>query len=599
MFKHSNYTWYTHNLGGFDVVFILKILLNNYTKTNVQFKDSKPLSIKVSVTTKNNKNKINTKNIVFKDSYKIQPLSIRSLIKEMDITTKKLYFPYLFMKIDNMNYEGTLPDKSFFEDIPELEYKKIADEFKDKIWILRDELLKYMKNDIVSLYQIIDKFSKEIYELENLNITSVSTLSSIALNTYLTNYYNKKNTPIHIPRYANYLDIKNAYFGGRVEVFKGYVENIYIYDVVSLYPYCMLKELPIGEIYRSTDINIDNYFGFCYATVNVPRGIKAPILPFRMDSGGLIYPTGNWSGWYTSEILKKARDTQNVNIQVHHGYKMDKSKELFSKYVEKYSKIKIKAEKEGNNAKRCTAKLMLNSLYGRLGLKYDPYRIDFVSPSDADLISINHEVIDRLSIDNYIDLIKYTTAPSEFLKEINREEYNKLKSKTDLNGEHAVRALTIPAMITSHGSIFMNPFLNLPDNPCYYTDTDSLFMKYPLEDKFVGTELGKFSFKGIAKRAYFISPKTYCLIMEDDTVILKCKGLDNKLLNENHFKDLLSGNNVTFDTRKIFTNIKKGTGGIKSMNFTIKPEINNRKSINNEQLNFDTEPYHVIDGEVQ
>lgn len=88
MLKHSNYTWYTHNLGGFDVVFILKILLNNYTKTNVQFKDGKPLSFKVSVTTKNNKNKINTKNIVFKDSYKIQPLSIRSLIKEMDITTK-------------------------------------------------------------------------------------------------------------------------------------------------------------------------------------------------------------------------------------------------------------------------------------------------------------------------------------------------------------------------------------------------------------------------------------------------------------------------------------------------------------------------------
>lgn len=76
-----------------------------------------------------------------------------------------------------------------------------------------DELFKNMKNDIVSLYQIIDKFSKEIYELENLNITSVSTLSSIALNTYFTNYYQNKNTPRHIPRDANYLEIKKAYFG--------------------------------------------------------------------------------------------------------------------------------------------------------------------------------------------------------------------------------------------------------------------------------------------------------------------------------------------------------------------------------------------------
>nr|QWO71407.1 DNA polymerase [Termitomyces sp. K2P1] len=599
MFNYNNYTWYAHNLGGFDVVFILKILFDNYTKTKVQFKDGKPLSIKVSWTTKDSKNKNKTKNIVFKDSYKIQPLSIRNLIKAMDITTQKLYFPYLFMKTDNMNYEGKLPDKSYFENISDLEYSKIAEEFKDKNWILKDELLKYMKNDIVSLYQIIDKFSKELYELENLNITSVSTLSTIALNTYLTKYYNEKKTPIHIPRYANYLDIKNAYFGGRVEVLKGYAENIYIYDVVSLYPYCMLKDLPVGEMSKSTDTNLNNYFGFCYATVNVPKGIRAPLLPFRRDNGGLIYPTGTWSGWFTSEILKKARDTQKVKIQVHHGYKMEKSKDLFSKFVEKYSKIKIMAEKEGNNAKRSTAKLILNSLYGRLGLKYEPYKIDFVSSSVADLISINHEVIDRLSFDNYIELIKYTTAPSEILKELNREEYNKLKSKTDLNGEHVVRSLTIPAMITSHGSIAMNPFLNIPDNPCYYTDTDSLFLKSPLDDKYVGTELGKFSFKGLAKRAYFISPKTYCLIMEDDSIIIKCKGLNKKLLNENHFKELLSGKNVTIDTRKIFTNLKKGTGGIKSMNFTIKPEINNRKSIKGEHLNFETEPFHVIDGVVQ
>jgi len=278
---------------------------------------------------------------------------------------------------------------------------------------------------------------------------------------------------------------------------------------------------------------------------------------------------------------------------------MDKSNELFREFVEKYSKIKIKAEKEGNNAKRTTAKLLLNSLYGRFGLKYEPYTIDFVDSSEADQISINHEVFDRLSIDNNIEFIKYTTAPSEILKELNREEYNKLKNKTDLDGEHVVRALTISAMITSYGSIMMNPFLNIPDNPCYYTDTDSLFLKYPLEEKYVGTDLGKFSYKGKAKRAYFISPKTYCLIMEDDTIIIKCKGLDNNLLNENHFKELLSGNNVNIDTSKIFTNLKKGTGGIKSMKLTIKPEINNRKTIKGEDLNFDSVPYHVIDGVVQ
>ncbi len=61
------------------------------------------------------------------------------------------------------------------------------------------------------------------------------------------------------------------------------------------------------------------------------------------------------------------------------------------------------------------------------------------------------------------------------------------------------------------------------------------------------------------------------------------------------------GNNVTVDTRKkkIFTNLKnKGRWGIKSMNLTIKLEINNikKKSIKSEGLNFESEPYHVIDG---
>ena len=600
MLNHDKYTWYAHNLGGFDAIFMLGQLLKNY-KTKIQFKNSRPISISVSRTTLNDKtNKNETKKIVFKDSYKILPLNLRSLIKAFDIMTHKLFFPYKFMTIDNLNYEGKLPDKSFYVNILDLDYHNLVDEFEKKNWNLKNELLKYMKNDIVALYQIIDKFSETIFELENLNITSVSTLSSISLKTYLSNYYNKNKTPIHIPRYANYSDIKHAYFGGRVEVFKGYVENIYIYDVVSLYPYCMLKNIPIGNISKSIDTNLDNYFGFCYVSVNVPKGIKAPILPFRkIDGTGIIYPTGNWSGWYTSEILKKARDSQNVTIKVHHGYKMIKSDKLFTEFVVKYSQLKIKAEKEGNNALRTIIKLILNSLYGRFGLKYEPYKIDFVNSTKANQISINHEVLEWLSIDDNIDYIKYTVAPTDILKELNREEYNKLKAKTNLDSEYVVRALTISAMITSYASIFMNSFLNNPENPCYYTDTDSLFCKYPLDAKYVGKELGKFSFKGMAKRAYFISPKTYCLVMMDDSVIIKCKGLNNRLLTENDFKLLLSGENVNIDTSKIFTNLKIGSGSIKSMRLTIKPEISNRKSIIPKASDYDSVPYHIIDGDVQ
>jgi hypothetical protein len=280
---------------------------------------------------------------------------------------------------------------------------------------------------------------------------------------------------------------------------------------------------------------------------------------------------------------------------------MDKSSTIFTEYVNKYSNIKIQAQLDGNNARRTTAKLMLNSLYGRFGLKYEPSIIKYVHSSDIKQYFIDHEVIENFVIDEEygIEYIKYTKAPSEVLKNVDRERYNLLKSKTNLDGEYVVRSLPISAMITSYGSIEMNPFLNLADNPCYYTDTDSLFLKNPLAEKNVGNSLGELSFKGIAKRAYFISPKTYCLVMDNDKVIVKCKGLKTDLLNEDHFKSLLAGNEISIDTSKIFVSVKKGSGGIKNMKMIIKPEINNRITIKDEKGNLETKTYHVIDGEIQ
>jgi hypothetical protein len=202
MFEHNNTTWYAHNLGGFDAIFIIRVLKQNYPNTKLHFKDGKPLSITVSIIN-NNSTKAKKKKLVFKDSYKILPLKLSSLTKALVVPTKKLMFPYKFMRIENLNYNGAVPDKSYYENISDLEYQQLLDTFKERNWNFKNELLTYMKNDIRALYETINKFSEEMYELENLNITSVSTLSSIALKIFLSNYYNKFKTPIHIPRHAN------------------------------------------------------------------------------------------------------------------------------------------------------------------------------------------------------------------------------------------------------------------------------------------------------------------------------------------------------------------------------------------------------------
>ena len=102
----------------------------------------------------------------------------------------------------------------------------------------------------------------------------------------------------------------------------------------------MLYDMPIGNIKLSTDDNLDNYFGFCYVSINVSDNIYNPILPFRDSVGNIYYLTGNWCGWYSSEILKFARDVLNIDIKVHYGYKYQRGKNLFYNYIMKYFNIK-------------------------------------------------------------------------------------------------------------------------------------------------------------------------------------------------------------------------------------------------------------------
>jgi hypothetical protein len=114
----------------------------------------------------------------------------------------------------------------------------------------------------------------------------------LAFKTFLTNYYEPNKTPIYIPNVKQHNEIKEAYFGGRVEVFKPYGENLFLYDVNGLYPSIMLKDMPIGKLKKSTDPNLDNYFGFFYVTVKIPENIYNPILPFRDELGNVYNPVG-------------------------------------------------------------------------------------------------------------------------------------------------------------------------------------------------------------------------------------------------------------------------------------------------------------------
>jgi hypothetical protein len=89
--------------------------------------------------------------------------------------------------------------------------------------------------------------------------------------------------------------MRNAYYGGVVEVFRNEGTNLNLYDVTSLYPFAMLNDMPTGDMLFSTDSNINNYFGIVFVEVDTsglnPKYINYPLLPHKID-GRMYNPLG-------------------------------------------------------------------------------------------------------------------------------------------------------------------------------------------------------------------------------------------------------------------------------------------------------------------
>lgn len=55
----------------------------------------------------------------------------------------------------------------------------------------------------------------------------------------------------------------------------------------------------------------------------------------------------------------------------------------------------------------------------------------------------------------------------------------------------------------------INKFKNIPGNPSFYSDTDSIILQHALVDSEVGNELGKMKLEHHIQNAVFIGPKLY------------------------------------------------------------------------------------------
>jgi hypothetical protein len=115
------------------------------------------------------------KDVNFRDSYLLIKGKLKNLCRDFESSTSKGNFPHDFVTKDLLEYVGEKPSFVLFKDITLDEYNLIPNPYN-----LKEECLKYLKADCVSLYQVLNKFQTEFIELTQIDPLASKTTASLA-----------------------------------------------------------------------------------------------------------------------------------------------------------------------------------------------------------------------------------------------------------------------------------------------------------------------------------------------------------------------------------------------------------------------------------
>jgi len=599
--KGSQIKVYAHNLSGFDGVFLLKHLLP-YGKVTPLIYNGKLISITIRLDIEGYVGKT----IIFKDSMLLLPLSLRELCSAFDVSQHKGYFPF---KLFDIFYKGLLPRFEFWTDISVNDYVVFAENYIGKVWSFKDESIKYCKIDCLSLHEILTKFNTLIFNEFKVNINFVFTLPALASRIYKSQFMHKNSIYQILGGVEN--DIRNSYTGGAVDVyiphnrkesfFSKFFRKLFVYDVNSLYPFVMANTpmpvgLPVAFTGNIRHVEADA-FGFFYCKITSPEFIEHPILQRKIKTGdGLrtIAGLGSWTGWIFSGEMDNAMK-HGYTFEILNGYQFNKGY-IFKEYVEKMYNLRLQYEK--GHPMNLIAKLLMNSLYGKFGMKNQTTIVDIFNTNDITENNIFNDMLDTygeninhcIQLDNYVVTVRDSLI-SLFTNPENGEELDSYHG-LDIN-------IAVASAITSGARMWMSLLKNNPLFKLYYSDTDSAVTDRPLPSHMVGPELGKFKLEHVVDRAVFIAPKVYGLITTDGQEIIKVKGLSKDLLPNIHIKDLenllFTDSSLELNQEKWFKKVIEGEINVSEIAYTLKVTSNKRQAIYIDNVFENTKPFNYDD----
>lgn len=589
----SNYTFYVHNNGKFDSHYIVTCLLmkdseyENYNVNLIVGDSNDNIEMIIKRKKKNGrvlyKERNNYGTIRLHDSYKIIPESLNNIAIDMLNLDGKNIFPHTFVNNNNIYYKGLIPEIKYFKNLNQVDYLKMVGNVKD-IWSTKENCLNYLQKDLDILYNAMILFAQTIWHEYGINLRQRKTISGLALLIYQSNYLFKSKCKIPLVRGGLEKYFRSAYYGGSTHIAAHHCTKGFMYDMNSQYPNAMLQDLPVGDSLRIMSVSKDKLkdcFGIVLADIHSPKmeDLRIPILPRRLPNGQIEIPhNSKWTGWYSSEELLNC---------IQNGYKvfpkiainMDKG-QPFNGYVNELYDKKKKATEDNNKVLRKISKLLLNTLYGRMGMREEFFKAKIVHKEDLNKITKlrNWNVMFEYINTDYVLIKCGNFIDSKLLDiiEMKKEEISEVKIKP--KGRGSLSSIPIAVAITGNARISISQFKNIPGNPLIYSDTDSAVLPLPLSEEFIGKSIGQMSLVNEIKEGIFIGPKLYSYVNIKNEVTIASAGIDPKLLTVNDFNNLFNGEDISKEVERFIVKAAEGRVDIDYKHkFTIKGVKNDSK----------------------
>ncbi|KAK4883382.1 hypothetical protein RN001_006701 [Aquatica leii] len=196
-----------HNMKGYDGCFILRQMLIDKDAWNPKIISNGLKLISIS-----------SDNVRFIDSLNYLPLPLSKLPKTFDIPESKGYFPHLFNKKENENYNGPLPDIKFYdhdqmntEDREKFLNWYSENKSKNYVFNMNNEILKYCTMDVNILLKACLKFWQFFLVQNGVDCFQEATTIASACNLVFRRRYLKPNSIGLIPAGGYRLADKQSY----------------------------------------------------------------------------------------------------------------------------------------------------------------------------------------------------------------------------------------------------------------------------------------------------------------------------------------------------------------------------------------------------